>query len=213
MSENQLNEYRYVGCTTAFSENSKTNVWQPDDTQITVQHEPSAYADRLVGVGLLVAENGGQLAPIGCTPMSSQWSRPMTWEMVNKPDSLGGVTVDLSEGNCWIDLKDIHTIDEFFARLLAQANSIGMARFHLHTRKNIDGSMSVQYVPTRITGDTPNVVTMAQRGDFYVYDESNIGNNAESVIYLADAFDSPPSFMSCVTHSEFNSPEMPYSYF
>lgn len=47
-------EFQYVGCTTAFSENGETTVWQPDGTQMTVQHESGAYAERLVGVGLLM---------------------------------------------------------------------------------------------------------------------------------------------------------------
>lgn len=205
---------QYVGCTTGFSQSDKTDIFIPNQK---VDATATPYLQRLVAVDLIKVEQTGEPEPIAppliigepivvdgvypepliCVPQSSEWSRPITWEMVNKPAQNGGVTVDLGVTNHWIDLRDISTIDEFFDRL--KTDTQFNIHFTINTRKNDDDSVSVQYVPAQKDGYIMMSDTIRQHGEFYVYDASNIGNNAESVIYLADAFDSPPTFVLC-TH-------------
>lgn len=204
---------QYVGCTTGFSQSDKTDIFIPNQK---VDATATPYLQRLVAVNLIKVEQTSEPVPVAppvvtgepvvdgvypepliCVPQSSGWSRPITWEMVNKPAQNGGVTVDLGDTNYWIDLRNIHTIDEFFADLVSQSR--GGNSFNVNTRKNDDGSISVQYVPAIVDGFLYTPQTVRQHGEFYVYDANNIGNNAESVIYLADAFDSPPTFVLC-TH-------------
>lgn len=204
---------QYVGCTTGFSQSDKTDIFIPNQK---VDADTTPYLQRLVAVNLIKVEQTSEPMPVAppvvigepvvdgvypepliCVPQSSGWSRPITWEMVNKPAQNGGVTVDLGDTNYWIDLRNIHTIDEFFADLVSQSR--GGNSFNVNTRKNDDGSISVQYVPAIVDGFLYTPQTVRQHGEFYVYDANNIGNNAESVIYLADAFDSPPTFVLC-TH-------------
>lgn len=209
---------QYVGCTTGFSQSDKTDIFIPNQK---VDATATPYLQRLVAVDLIKVEQVGEPVPIIepmpiiepvligevvvdgiypessiCVPQSSEWSRPITWEMVNKPDQSGGVTVYLGSANYWIDLKNIHTIDEFFANLVRKSQ--GDSHFNVNTRKNNDGSISVQYVPVSIHGVLHAPETIKQNGEFYVYDARKIGTSGESVIYLADAFDSPPSFVSCI---------------
>lgn len=217
---------QYVGCTTGFSQSDKTDIFIPNQK---VETDTTPYLQRLEAVKLILVQQTTaplpsetimyefdyegnlvpvvvndfshqptiQIPPTVCTPIASEWSRPITWEMVNKPAQNGGVTVDLGDTNYWIDLRNIHTIDEFFADLVNQAKH--SAYFNINTRKNSDGSISVQYAPrtSSVEGAIADHIRINQHGEFYVYDVSNIGNNAESVIYLADAFDEPPSFTAC----------------
>lgn len=204
---------QYVGCTTGFSQSDKTDIFIPNQK---VDATATPYLQRLVAVNLIKVEQTSEPVPVAppvvtgepvvdgvypepliCVPQSSGWSRPITWEMVNKPAQNGGVTVDLGDTNYWIDLRNIHTIDEFFVDLVSQSR--GGNSFNVNTRKNDDGSISVQYVPAIVDGFLYTPQTVRQHGEFYVYDANNIGNNAESVIYLADAFNSPPTFVLC-TH-------------
>lgn len=226
---------QYVGCTTGFSQSDKTDIFIPNQK---VETDTTPYLQRLEAVKLILVQQTTaplpsetimyefdyegnlvpvvvndfshqptiQIPPTVCTPIASEWSRPITWEMVNKPAQNGGVTVDLGAVNYWINLQNINTIDEFFVDLIEQSQN--STHFIINTRKNSDGSMSVQYAPrtSSMEGTTavPNLIN--QHGEFYVYDPSNIGNNAESIIYLADAFDNPPSFTAClasVTHEPY----------
>lgn len=212
---------QYVGCATGFSQSDKTDIFIPNQK---VDATATPYLQRLVAVDLIKVEQTGEPEPIApplivgepivvdvvypepliCVPQSSGWSRPITWEMVNKPAQNGGVTVHFGETNYWIDLRTIQTIDEFFADLVSQSQAGNS--FNINTRKNDDGPISVQYVPAIVDGFLYTPETVRQHGEFYVYDPSNIGNNAESIIYLADAFDNPPSFTAClasVTHEPY----------
>lgn len=119
---------QYVGCTTGFSQSDKTDIFIPNQK---VDATATPYLQRLVAVDLIKVEQTGEPEPIApplivgepivvdgvypepliCVPQSSGWSRPITWEMVNKPAQNGGVTVHFGETNYWIDLRTIQTID------------------------------------------------------------------------------------------------------
>ena len=151
------------------------------------------------------SDNGGK-----CKPVPSEWSNPITFDMVNHPSvggyiSVGFGSADLDVGKplriaTAVDLNVVSTIEEFFA----EVNNRGIYDddvYHLGVRSNGDGSVSIRvenkdgYIPP----DNASTVIYAakQYSDFYVYDGTNIGNNAETQIDLTAAFSNPVIFSSC----------------
>lgn len=131
-----------------------------------------------------------------CTPTPSEWSRPITWDMVNRPNVSGWVSVSPNSAgspNWGIDLSEHNTLRKFFGKVqqhFAHDCPIEM---------DYDGETSVRirFVPEQGTGHVPHTTHHPQRGDFYVYSAHAVGTNGETTLCLADAFDSPPSVISC----------------
>lgn len=150
-------------------------------------------------------DNGGK-----CKPVPSEWSNPITFDMVNHPNAGGYISVDFGSPDLdvgkplriatGVDLSVISTIEEFFA----EVNNRGIYDddvYHLGVRSNGDGSVSIRvenkdgYIPP----DNASTVIYAakQYSDFYEYDGTNIGNMAETQIDLTAAFSNPIIFSSC----------------
>ena len=190
--------YEYLGCVTGFSEAGNTQLIQPTDTPMPVTRASNAYTERLLGVGLLVGGGDGF-----CQVKASAWSNPITFEMVNKPSSIGGVTVDFGGYNYGIDLSEISTTVEFFEALNQEIH--GADGYKIGIQANIDSSVLVRFEEYTDLGTKEELAEYVEQrtvfyknvSGFYVYDSSNIGNNAESVIYLANAFSETPEFVYC----------------
>ena len=124
----------------------------------------------------------------------------------------------------WIDLSIISTIEEFFEKVNEKGSyddpyqlgvkslGDGSASIRLEHKEVVSSGELGEFIPLSIDGlplevtpvDTStedekvNFTYAAQKGaSFYVYDENNIGNNAESFIYLANAFTDNVTFVSC----------------
>ena len=130
-----------------------------------------------------------------CIPQASRWSRPITWDMVNHPNSGGYIAADLGENHYVIELETVTNVYDFFEELKRQCNTIG--KFILETRTNTDGSVTVRYLPSVTSGNIKSPYSPPQVGQFYTYSPEKIGRLSESVINLADAFESPPLVMNC----------------
>lgn len=133
-------------------------------------------------------------------PQASKWSKPITWDMVNHPNIAGWVSVDVGIANYGIDLNTYNNIDKFFNELLNQHNSgnFEFIGFTIETRKNVDGSVAVRYLPSVTNGYINSPRSPMQKGQFYIYDATATGTMGETTIYLADAFDEPPFIINCV---------------
>ena len=131
-----------------------------------------------------------------CIPQASQWSRPITWGMVNHPNSGDYIGVDLGKGIYGIHLDRVTNVHDFFEELKRQHNTENR-EFILETRTNTDGSVTVRYLPSITSGNIQSTCAPRQVGKFYTYSPENIGNSRESVINLADAFESPPLVGNC----------------
>lgn len=134
-----------------------------------------------------------------CTPMPSEWSRPITWDMVNLPNRSGWVSVspDASGSpNYGIDLSVHNTVRKFFGEVQKRLSHDAPIELDFMD----DDRVRIRFVPpARLNvGDTPQELSYNQRGDFGVRNSAYIGNMAETTLSLADAFDSPPVVTTCV---------------
>ncbi len=164
------------------------------------------------GVSEISILRTGGAGASGCKIIPSAWSNPITFAMVNKPTGNGGIQVNFgvsgfansnSMSGTWVNLADKSTIEEFFADFNESLS--WDAYYELEVKSNDDGSVLIRVVPNKKNGgasispDAKNVVyAMGKAANFYIYDSSNIGNNAEAQLYLANAFtDDAVIFSSC----------------
>ncbi len=206
VDDNQVVEitqiYQYVGCLTAFSENGTTQVLTANSE---VQLAEDEYSGRLIQRKLLLSDdngdNGNGSDEFACVPQASEWSNPITWEMVNYPNSNGwlGILLDASGSpNFAVRLTNINNIEQFMYALTKQIREIEY--------KIVNGSAIIRYKPYGMQPShdrpIPEVFTFSKRGKFFVYDKTNIGSNAETTICLADAFADVPKTVTCSNEHE-----------
>ena len=163
-----------------------------------------------------VGSTGG--AVISCQPIASPWSKPITFDMVNRPTSNGGIQVafgtpseaglDMAIGD-WVNLSQMSTIEEFFAAVNETIPSYDP--YQIGVKSQPDGSVLIRVEPkpdSLIGGNTEAALFSATKADsFYVYDDRHVGTNAEAVVNLSNAFDDDVIiYQACLLPLE---PDMP----
>lgn len=141
---------------------------------------------------------GDTSSEITCYPSTSGWSQPVNFEMLNRPNSSGGVQVDLyfepSEADfylgeislsAWVDLSDKTTVEEFFNDF----NSRQYGNYYIETKDIGEGYYEIRVSPinSSLTGNYLPVIVYprATETDFYTYHPEYVGSNAENTIDLS----------------------------
>lgn len=190
-------DYNYSGCITGFSASGNIQLIAPTKALHPVVLAANAYTERLQGMGLLVVE-----ANNFCKVQASAWSNPITFEMVNKPASNGGVSVFV-DTDYWIDLSTVSTVVEFFDAVNQDIPTY--YGYKIGVKPQADGSVLIRFEEYAENGTKEqlpeyieHVMVFPKRSEgFYFYDTSNIDNNGESTIRLANAFTDVPKFVYC----------------
>ena len=138
---------------------------------------------------------GDTSSEITCYPTGSGWSQPVNFEMLNRPNSFGGVQVEvyfeenLGSGgglqlSTWVNLANKTTVEEFFIDF----NSKQYENYYIETRDIGEGYYEIRVSPieSSLTGTyiPITVYPKTNRADFYTYSPEYTGTNAENTIDL-----------------------------
>lgn len=143
-----------------------------------------------------------------CTPTKSEWSNDITFDMVNLPNSAGGISVSLEDSgwNVGVNLTQNNTIEKFIQAAIAQMPPVNVEYRISETNPN---AINIRYAGM-FTGDPGNPETghfEAQINTFHGFDgpalqdnrdqEWAIGTGAETRVCLTNFFAEPPSVTNC----------------
>lgn len=195
-----------------FNDDDYGVIWVPNDISDLDNLNPTVlYGEEIEGKPEMTDHFSFCLAAAErfiCTPTKSEWSSDITFDMVNLPNSSGGISVCLEPDgwNVGVDLTQNNTIEKFIQAVIAQWPPVNI---EYRTSFNNPNAINIRYAGM-FTGDPGNPETgnfEAQINTFHGFDgpalqdnrgqEWAAGTAAETRVCLTNFFAEPPTVINC----------------